>query len=113
MPEIGCHVEIDQDDVELAAPNDLERLVAAPDEGDVVAVQLEHAGAPLAQGAVVVDDEDPNVGLDRRRNRERIATDSRRWRCHIGWRVGYTGTVMVSSSSANELKTEGNQRRMI
>ena len=81
-------IEIDQDDVELAAPNDLERLVPAPDEGDVVAVELEHARAPFAQRAVIVDHEDPNVGLDRRWNGERVATDARRWRRHIGWRVG-------------------------
>ena len=43
------HVQVDEDDVELAPLDRLERLLAPPDERDVVAVHLQHAGAALAQ----------------------------------------------------------------
>ena len=81
-------IEVHQHDVELAAAYDLERLIAAPDEGDVVPIELEHARTPLPQRPVVIDDEDPDVGLHRRRNREWIAPDAGRGGCHVYWRRG-------------------------
>lgn len=78
-------IEVHQHDVELPAAHDLERLVSAPNEGDVVAVQLEDARASLAKSAIVIHHENANVGLHRRGNGERVAANARRWRRHIHW----------------------------
>ena len=67
------HVEIDEDDVELAPADHLEGFLAAADQRDVVAVHLKNAGAALAQGALVINDEHADARLDFCRNRERIA----------------------------------------
>jgi len=52
-----AHVEIDEHDVEAPPPKQLQRLVATTDRADVVPVHLEHTRTPLAEGAIVVDDE--------------------------------------------------------
>ena len=91
------HVQVDQDDVELPALDRLERLFAATDERHVVSIHLEHAGAALAQRALVVDDEDPDAGLDLAGNGEGIArrrVGGRRARpILLGERVGHPGLL--------------------
>ncbi len=67
------HVEVHQHDVELAALDRLERFLAAADDGQVEAVHLEHAGAGLAEGPLVVHHQDPDARLDVGRDRQRIA----------------------------------------
>ena len=67
------HVQVDEDDVELAALDRVDRLLAAADQGHVVAVHLEHAGAALAQGALVVHYKDADARLDLGGNRQRVA----------------------------------------
>jgi hypothetical protein len=66
------HIEVDQHDVELAPPNQLERLVTTTERRDVEAIHLQHAGAPFAEGAVVVYDEKAEGCLDLGGNGERI-----------------------------------------
>ena len=86
------HVQIDQDDVELPALYGIQRLFAAAHQRHVVAVHLEHAGAALTQGALVVDHEHPDAGLDLARNGEGIAGARRRPPCPTGpaGRAGWT-----------------------
>ena len=67
------HVQVDEDDIELAAPDRLQRLLAPADQRHIVAIHLQHAGAALPQRALVVDDEHPNAGFDFTGNGERIA----------------------------------------
>jgi hypothetical protein len=66
------HVEVHEDDVELAPLDRLERLFAAADEGDVVAIHLEDAGATLPQCALIVHHEHPDARLDFAGNGEGI-----------------------------------------
>ncbi len=49
-----CHVEIEQGHVETPAAQDVERLLSAGYDGDVVAVQVEDARAALAQRVVII-----------------------------------------------------------
>ena len=67
------HVQVDQNDVELAPLDRLDGLLASADDGHVVAVHLQHAGAALPQGPLVVHHEDPDAGLYLARDRQRIA----------------------------------------
>src|SRR6476620_1260443 len=67
------HVEVDQHDVELPAPHGLQRLFASPDQRDIVAIHLEDTGATLSQGALVIDHQDADAGLNLTRDGERIA----------------------------------------
>src|SRR5690606_21132824 len=68
------HVEVDQDDVERLAPQELQRLFAPRRRRDVVALGLQDGGAALAQRALVIHDEDLDTGpllpveRDRRRD---------------------------------------------
>ena len=89
------HVQVHQHDVELAALHRLQRLFAAADDGDVEAVHLEHAGARLAQGALVVHHQDPDARLDVGRDREGIAVGLiwARWGRGCGTRHALTPSV--------------------
>ena len=79
------HVQVHEDDVEFPAAHGFERLLPASDQRDIVPVHLEHAGAALPQGALVVDDEHPNAGLDLAGDGKRIA----------GCALGSSGTIPV------------------
>src|SRR3954468_3437252 len=50
--------DVEQDDVEVAAARLLQRVVAVGDRRDAVTLPLEGAGEHVAEGVVVVDDED-------------------------------------------------------
>ncbi len=62
------HIEIHQDDVELAAPHRFQRFLPPADQRDVVAIHLQHAGTALPKGALVVHDKHPDAGLYFTRN---------------------------------------------
>ena len=76
------HVEIEQDDVEGTAPQQLEGFLTTAGDRDVVAFDAQHARAALAQRALVVGDENTDAGLrgglDRNQLRQRAR---RRGRC--------------------------------
>src|SRR5213594_987473 len=55
-------IEIEQDDVELIALEEVARFFAPAARRDLVVLVLQDAGAAFAQRPVVVDDEDPNAG---------------------------------------------------
>src|SRR6185503_818942 len=67
------HIEVDQNDVELAPPHRLQGLFTPTDQRDIVAVHLQHAGAALPQGSLVVDDQHANAGFDFAGYRQGIA----------------------------------------
>jgi len=57
----------------LDARPEVDRFVAPPQRRDVESVHLEDAGAPFAEGTVVVHDEQAQVGFDLRGDREGVA----------------------------------------
>src|SRR5262245_27048614 len=59
-----AHVQVEQDDIEWVALQDVLCLLAATAEADLIALVLQHAGATLAQRALVVYDEDANGCFD-------------------------------------------------
>jgi len=65
-------VQVDEHDVEATAPHHLDRFVSTAGRTDVVAVGLEHAGASIPEGPLIVDDEDPDGWLRFGRDGERI-----------------------------------------
>ena len=67
------HVQVDQDDIELAPFDGLDGFLATPDDGHVVPVHLEHTGATFPQGPFVIHHENPDARLDLCRDRQRIA----------------------------------------
>jgi hypothetical protein len=58
------HVQIHQDDVELAPLDRVDGLFAPADQRHVVAIHLQDTGAAFPQGALVIHHEDPDTGLD-------------------------------------------------
>ena len=74
----------------------LERLLPPADQRDVVAVHLQHAGAALPQGSLVVDHQDPDAGFDFTGDGERIAGAAVRSRkcipLGLGERTGHPWT---------------------
>src|SRR5882762_10496248 len=72
-----AHVEVEQHDVEAAMPQQLQGLLSTTSDADAVAVDLQQVGATLPQRPVVIDDEEPDAGLDR--GRERRQADDFRW----------------------------------
>ena len=58
------HVQVDQDDVELPAPDRLERLLAPADQRHVVPVHLEDAGAALPERTFVIHHQHSDAGFD-------------------------------------------------
>jgi len=66
------HVEIDEHDIELAALEELAGFFAPSGQRNGEAIHLKHAGAAFPQGPLIVDEQDPDVGFDFRRNRQRI-----------------------------------------
>ena len=51
----------------------LQSLFPPPDQRDIVAVHLQHAGAALPEGSLIVDYQDANAGFDFAGYGERIA----------------------------------------
>ncbi len=68
------HEQIDQDQVELPPADQLQRFLAPPGQGDAVSLTAQDRGAALPQRPLVVDDQDPDRGLDIRRQRQHVAT---------------------------------------
>ena len=61
------HVEVQEDDIEPVPLKGLARLLPAAAHSHLVAFVLQHAGAALPQGALVVHDEHADAGLELRR----------------------------------------------
>ena len=59
-----AHVEVEQHDVEAAMAQELECLVSTTRDADVIAVELQQVGATFPQRAIVIDDQEPDFGLD-------------------------------------------------
>ena len=66
------HEEVDQHQVELPAPHQLQRLLAPPRQRHGVSLAAQHRRAALPQGALVVDDQDPDRRLDVCRKRQGV-----------------------------------------
>ena len=60
------HVQIDQHEVEAATLQQVQRVLATPAHRHIVALLAEDRGATLAQGVLVVDNEDANACLQLR-----------------------------------------------
>jgi hypothetical protein len=88
------HVEINQDDVELAALDCVESFFPPSDQRDVIPVHLQDAGAALPQSALIVNHEDPDAGFDFGGDSERIAAADLPWR-------GFRSTIRVSDARSH------------
>ena len=64
------HVQIREYDIERPALEELQGILAAARDRDVISLVTEHGGAALAQGMLIVDYEDPNASLRFRPNRQ-------------------------------------------
>jgi len=80
-PRDRRHVEVDEHDVETAAFELIEGLLAVPADLDLVTLVLEHCGAALPQCALVVDEEDLQprfvLGSDRQERCEIVLCSGR------------------------------------
>src|SRR6266571_3198356 len=92
------HVEIEEDDVEFAMAEQLQRFGTATGGGDLITVELQQIRAALAQRAIVVDDQeaDPRFHLRIERGQSnhsrcgrgvRVKMRSAMWRCRRRHRV--------------------------
>ena len=72
-PRHRLQVQIAEHDIEPATLDELEGFLRPARHGHVVAIALQDAGAPFAQGAIVVDDQQPERRARFGSHRHRIA----------------------------------------
>ena len=79
------HVQIDQHDVELALLEKLARFFTPSRQGHREPVHLKDAGATLPKGAFVINQQDPDPGLDLGGDGERITRGLCASRVRFSW----------------------------
>jgi hypothetical protein len=73
------HEEVDKHEVERTSAHQVEGFLPPPGERDVVSLAPQDGGAAFPEGALVIDDQDADRGLDVGGEREHVAARSVRW----------------------------------